>query len=56
MASELKWSEAIQKILGASTTPLRSIEITERIIADGLRTSLGASPSATVNAQLAAKS
>jgi len=53
MASELTWRQAIEKVLGASTTPLHYNDITERIIADGLRTSLGATPAATVNAQLA---
>jgi hypothetical protein len=52
MASELTWRQAIEKILGASATPLHYNEITERIIADGLRKSLGATPSATVNAQI----
>src|SRR5947209_16748292 len=54
MASDLTWRDAIDKILGESTTPLRSMEITERIIADGLRTSLGATPSATVHAIITA--
>ena len=54
MATELTWRQAIEKVLGASATPLHYNEITERIIADGLRKSLGATPSATVNAQLAA--
>ena len=54
MASELTWREAVVKILGASATPLRSIEITERIISDGLRKSLGATPSATVSAHITA--
>ncbi len=54
MASELTWRQAIEKVLGASATPLHYKEITERIIADGLRKSLGATPSATVNAHIAA--
>src|SRR5258708_7543472 len=54
MASELTWREAIVKILGASATPLHYNEITERIIADGLRKGLGATPSATVNALISA--
>ena len=52
MANELTWRQAIDKVLGASAIPLHYSEITERIIADGLRMSLGATPSATVNAQL----
>ena len=54
MATELTWRQAIEKILAASATPLHYNEITERIIADRLRKSLGATPSATVNAQLSA--
>lgn len=54
MASELTWRQAIAKVLGESTTPLHYNEITERIIRDGLRKSLGATPSATVNAHIAA--
>jgi HB1, ASXL, restriction endonuclease HTH domain len=54
MASELTWRQAIEKILGASATPLHYTEITDRIIADGLRKSLGATPRATVNAHIAA--
>ncbi|MCX7425680.1 MAG: HTH domain-containing protein [Planctomycetia bacterium] len=54
MPTELTWRKAIDKVLGESTRPLHYKEITERIIADGLRTKLGAVPAATVNAQLAA--
>ena len=54
MASELTWRQAIEKVLGASTTPLHYNEITERVISDGLRKNLGATPSATVNAQITA--
>src|SRR5688500_14436973 len=52
MANELTWRQAIEKVLGASASPLHYNDITERIIADGLRKNLGATPSATVNAQL----
>lgn len=41
-------------MLGGSSTPLHYQEITERIIADGLRQSLGVTPAATVNAQISA--
>ena len=41
-------------MLGSSATPLHSNEITERIISEGLRKSLGATPTATVNAQISA--
>ncbi len=50
---ELTWPKAITRVLGASATPLHYKEITERIIAQALRKSLGATPAATVNAQLA---
>ncbi|MDQ6981056.1 MAG: winged helix-turn-helix domain-containing protein [Ghiorsea sp.] len=51
--SELTWTKAINKVLSSSTMPLHYNEITERIISDGLRKNLGATPSATVNAKLA---
>jgi len=54
MGSKLTWNQAIEKVLQASTTPLHYKEITERIITDDLRASLGATPAATVNAQIAA--
>lgn len=53
MASELTWRKAIEKVLGSSPTPLHYNEITERIIAEGYRKSIGATPSATVSAQIA---
>jgi hypothetical protein len=52
MPKEMTWREAIDIVLGASTTPLHYKDITEKIIADGLRRSLGATPAATVNAQI----
>ena len=54
MANELTWRQAIKKVLGASTAPLHYNEITELIIADDLRKSLGATPSSTVNAHISA--
>lgn len=54
MPSELTWRKAIDRVLSASATPLHYNEITERIIAEGLRRSLGATPAATVNAQISA--
>jgi len=53
MADEMTWRQAIEKVLAASPTPLHYTDITERIIAEKLRKSLGATPAATVNAQLA---
>ncbi|MBP8129647.1 MAG: hypothetical protein KA184_08690 [Candidatus Hydrogenedentes bacterium] len=54
MATESTWRNAIDKVLTASPTPLHYNEITERIIAEGLRQKLGATPAATVNAQISA--
>lgn len=54
MASELTWRKAIDKVLGSSATALHYNEITERIISEGLRKNLGATPAATVNAQISA--
>jgi hypothetical protein len=53
MFSELTWRQAIDKVLGASSTALHYTEITERIISEGYRKNLGATPSATVNAKIA---
>ena len=52
MPIELTWRKAIDKVLAGSATPLHYNEITERIIAEGLRQNLGATPAATVNAQI----
>jgi hypothetical protein len=52
MPKEMTWRNAIDKVLASSTTPLHYKEITEQIIAQSLRTSLGATPAATVNAQI----
>ena len=52
MPSEMTWRKAIDKVLGESTKPLHYNEITERMISDGLRKNLGATPAATVNAQI----
>ena len=54
MPSELTWSQAIQKVLGDSPVPMHYADITDRIVADGLRQNLGATPAATVIATLAA--
>ncbi len=51
---ELTWKKAIDKVLSSSSTPLHYNEITERIISEGLRKNLGATPAATVNAQISA--
>lgn len=54
MSKELTWRKAIDKVLASSSTPLHYNEITERILADGIRSNVGATPSATVNAQISA--
>ena len=50
--TELTWQKAIQKVLAASSGPLHYKEITDRILADGLRENIGATPVATVSAQI----
>ncbi len=50
--AELTWQKAIQQVLAASAGPLHYKEITERILADGLRENIGAIPVATVSAQI----
>jgi len=52
MPTEMTWRKAIDKVLASSSTALHYNEITERIISEGYRKSLGATPSATVNAQI----
>ena len=52
MATELTWRQAIEKVLSASATPLHYNEITEQIIAQGLKKSIGATPARTVNAEI----
>ena len=51
--AEMTWGQAIDTVLAASPTALHYKEITERIIAQGLRKSLGATPADTVNSKLA---
>jgi len=52
MHSELTWRKAIDRVLSSSAVPLHYNEITQRIISEGLRKNLGATPAATVNAQI----
>jgi hypothetical protein len=54
MAKEMTWRQAIDKVLASSATPLHYKDITDRIMSQGLRTTVGATPAATVNAQMAA--
>ncbi len=51
--SEQSWKSAIATILAESDEPLHYLDITERILTRGLKTTSGATPAATVNAQIA---
>jgi HB1, ASXL, restriction endonuclease HTH domain len=53
MAKKLTWKKAIDQVLAASPTPLHYKDITERIISDGLRRNIGATPSASVASHIA---
>jgi hypothetical protein len=52
--AEQSWKNAIITVLSAAKEPLHYAEITERILTRGLKTTAGATPDATVNAQIAA--
>lgn len=52
MTQQLTWREAIDKVLSASPEALHYQDICERIIKAGLRSRLGATPAATVSAQI----
>ena len=52
MANELTWRRAIEKVLSEASGAIHYKDLTERIIEEGLRTSLGATPTATVSAFL----
>jgi len=54
MSKELTWHQAIQKVLAEAGTPMYYGDISDRIVADNLRRKLGATPAATVVAQIAA--
>ena len=45
----MSWTSAVKKVLEQAGEPLHYIEITERIIDQGLRTEFGATPAATVS-------
>jgi HB1, ASXL, restriction endonuclease HTH domain len=49
---EKSWKEAIKKVLGESEIPLHYAEISEQILSCGYYETDGATPSATVNAQI----
>lgn len=50
---EKSWKKAILKVLGESSTPLHYTEISEQVLSRGYYETDGATPAATVNAQLA---
>lgn len=52
MAKELTWRKAIEKVLSEAPGAMHYKDITEKIIEDELRTSLGATPAATVSMNL----
>lgn len=52
MAKEMTWKKGIDKVLGSSAKPMHYTEISEEIVAQGLRRNLGATPTATVSAQI----
>lgn len=53
MALEMTWKEAVNKVLGQYPGGLHYNEIAEQIIQQDLRKKVGATPTATVNAQIA---
>lgn len=50
----MTWRKAIDTVLASSASPLHYKEIAEKIISEGLRKNLGATPASTVNAQISA--
>lgn len=54
MGKQLTWPKAIQSILAESSQPLHYKDITDKILSAELRKSVGATPAATVSAQIAA--
>lgn len=50
--AQMKWQAAIKKVLDAAEEPVHYTDIAQAIIDEGLRTSVGATPAATVAAQL----
>jgi hypothetical protein len=51
--AERSWKDAITIVLTEAKEPLHYAEITERILSRGLKTTAGATPDQTVNAQIA---
>lgn len=52
MAQDIPWKEAIERVLRDAGRSLHYSEIARRIVAAGMRKSLGATPAATVSANL----
>src|SRR5438128_11503077 len=52
MPKELTWRKAIEKVLSEAPGVMHYKDITDKIIEDGLRSSLGATPPATVSSVL----
>lgn len=52
MPKELTWNQAIKKVLSAADAPMHYADIADRIVADGLRKSVGATPALTVVSQI----
>ena len=50
---EKSWKEAIKRVLGESPSPLHYTEVSEQILSRGYYKTDGATPAATVNAQIA---
>jgi hypothetical protein len=55
MPKQLTWRKAIEKVFSETNGAVHYKDITDRIIEDGLRTDLGATPAATVSAQLSSR-
>jgi len=52
MPKQLTWRKAIEKVLSEASGAVHYKDLTDQIIEDGLRADLGATPAATVSAQL----
>jgi len=52
MSKQLTWRKAIEKVLSEASGAVHYKDLTDQIIEDGLRADLGATPAATVSAQL----
>lgn len=50
--AEMSWKDAAQKVLEDAAKPLHYKDITDRILGQGLKTKVGATPAATVNSTI----